>query len=395
MLLSARSLKKVMCFDLDIGGSLKTTVAFTILATVMAISAAAVWPMVGDYSAHLAMWAHVLNGDDPWIIGSGNNYGPLFNLLAVPTLIARRLPKVLLAIAWAVTLSCFLMRDRRLVLSIVPLGIMQSVSRYGGEFDILVALCILGAIRSRRKEQDTLCGMWIGVGFLLKFLPIVMLPFLALDGFRVRWKTARSAIAVSGGGFALSAIIWGLRPTLRPLIHAGTRTSSWFSGFAFSRVAVGIDLDFLSGPLIALSLVALTIWFIVCKTDPVPTALAAIGLVIAFYRHGGTQYPVLLAVPAMWLAITSRNPKLTLATGLYCGWASAVWMFFPTVWETWSEGPYRELLKVSGGLPTFVLTLLLVAALIRCAKTPDLAGRRESTTSESTTRTCTTRTCNA
>jgi hypothetical protein len=314
------------------------------------------------------MWERILAGGDPWTLGSGNNYGPLFNLLAVPAAIHPLAPKVLFALVWAATLASLACRDRWIALAIFPLGVFQSVSKYGGEFDILVGSCLLAAIRDHRAGRDAACGTWLGVGFLLKFLPFAALPFLALDDRRPRWKLILAALAVSAGGLAISALVWGPRPTLRPLVFAARRPSAWFSGFAFVRVALGIDLDALSGPLIALSLIALATWHVYRRPDPVPTALAAIGLVLALYKHGGMQYPIVLAVPTAWFANVAQDRILKWATILYAGWDSALWVFFPTIWETWSEGPHRELLKVVGGLPVFLLTLLLVAALIHQAR---------------------------
>jgi hypothetical protein len=348
---------------------------FAVLAPALAIAAVFAWPMVGDYTAYLTMWDQVLAGGDPWAKGLGNNYGPLFNLLAIPAAIDPRAPKLLFALVWAATIATLACRDLWLALALAPLGISQSVSRYGGEFDILVGLCLLAASSNRRAGSDVTSGTWLAIGFLLKFLPLVALPFLALDGRRPRLKLISAAAVLSAGGLIVSAMIWGPRPTLRPLVFAARRPSAWFSGFAFARVMLGIDLDALSGPLTALSLTALAAWFWYRRPDPIPVALAAIGVVLALYKHGGTQYPVMLAVPVAWFAIGNKNRILRLATVLYAGWASAVWMAFPTIWESWPPGPSKELLKVAGGLPVFLLTMFLVAALLHQARATTMSDQ--------------------
>ena len=49
-----------------------------------------------------------------------------------------------------------------------------------GHFDILVAWSCLGAMLFSRKNKDVPAGICLGLGVLLKFIPIVLFPFLVV-----------------------------------------------------------------------------------------------------------------------------------------------------------------------------------------------------------------------
>jgi hypothetical protein len=350
---------------------------------------AACCPTFGDYQYHSASWRHVLAGDpiafDPeWGMRTGG-YGPLFNLLAVLAAWDPLAPKVLYALAWAALLACLATRHRGITLALAPLGILHAVVL--AYFDILVALCLLGAMRGRRAGRDPAAGAWLGAGFLLKFLPIALLPFLALDGRRLRWRLVLATLAISVGGLALSAAIWGPVTVTYPLSHAGGRLSVWISPFAFARVVLGLNLDAWSTPAIAVSLAALMAWAVSRRSEPVLTALAALGVVLMLYKVGAKQYPTMLAVPAAWFAARDEDRWLRWATMLYAGWVSAFNLVILVFYARWpariselarralfrdgnppgSQGYWGETL-VAAAVPACLITLVLIAALLRRAR---------------------------
>ena len=103
-----------------------------------------------------------------------------------------------------------------------------------GHFDILVGLCCLAAIETWNRGSDRLSGVYLAMGVLLKYLPVVLLPFLALDRGRVRKWFLIAAIASIVLGLELSYHIWG--PSMfSPLRLAATRRSTCLSIFMFLR----------------------------------------------------------------------------------------------------------------------------------------------------------------
>ena len=101
-----------------------------------------------------------------------------------------------------------------------------------GHFDVLVGLLSLAAVGARVREQDVLSGICLGLGFLLKFMPIVLLPFLILDRGRLRYRLLIAAVVTIVLGLSASVLLWG-PSTFRPLIFAAQRSSHHLSIYRF------------------------------------------------------------------------------------------------------------------------------------------------------------------
>ena len=181
---------------------------------------------IHDYFFYLNMWYEVCQGHDPWFMVFGingrvplNAYGPLFNVLAVLEWVNPLAPKLLFAYAyilfsvWQIKefaasrrLSC----TRLVVLTALfwnPFPWVEIAIR--GHFDILVALFCLGAIRTSGRGKECPFGDFPGVRRLLKFFPVVLIPFLALDRGRIRWRFLFAAVATIALGMGLSYYLWG------------------------------------------------------------------------------------------------------------------------------------------------------------------------------------------
>ena len=88
--------------------------------------------------------------------------------------------------------------------------------------------------RSRaRCQRDVAAGVFLGLGVLLKLMPIVLLPFLMLDGRRLRYRLPAAAVITILLGFGASLVIWG--PDFRPLIFAAGRSSHHLSIYRFLK----------------------------------------------------------------------------------------------------------------------------------------------------------------
>ncbi len=331
-----------------------------ILAPALALAAVLLKEKIDrDYFLHLEMWKLTLAGGDPWASDSVvNAYGPIFNLLAIPVALDPFAPKILYALVWSGVIASLATRNCWIALAVMPLGIYEAIA--GGRFDILVAICLLAALRDYLAGRDVTAGVWLGVGFLFKFLPLAVLPFLVLDGRRLRWKVALSALTISVAGFALAIWIWGRSAPLRPLLFNSQRPSGSCSLFAFARYVMGFNLDHWSGPIIAVSLGALMVWSVARRPPPVRTALAALGLILAFHKFGSMAYTVMLSVPLAWYVTEGADRMLQQATILYTGWMSACFV----VVLTGRHLGVGNTIMFAAGLPNCLIALALVSALL-------------------------------
>ena len=267
---------------------------------IMALAFLAVTVLTGprhDYYLFLQIWAEVRLGHDPWFMSFGMNgmaplnaYGPLFNLFApgVGRPAGTQAP---------VRIRIRPVRDvadpevhgepsgRRphvdrpdgLVLESVPLG----RDRRSGPLRHPGRAVMPGGGPGVGAGAGHPAGIWLAAGVLLKYLPVVLVPFLALDRGRLRTRFLATALASIAMGMLLSCHVWGLS-TLSPLTLAATRSSAALSIFRYIRSGyspvawAGIaNYDFLSPILTVLAL--LRAWWWSWSRHPDIEAVAAVG----------------------------------------------------------------------------------------------------------------------
>jgi len=132
----------------------------------------------------------------------------------------------------------------------------------------------------------------------LKLIPVVIVPFFALDlaSRRVRGRLLASALVPIVLGYGVSFLIWG-RATFRPFAFGYQRGSTLMSIFRFLRgrasplrwFLAASDLDAWSTPCLA---VAGFLVFLVCqwrRTDPATSALVAVLTTLLFYQVGSSS----------------------------------------------------------------------------------------------------------
>lgn len=345
-----------------------------------------------DYILYQGFWTVVRRGEDPWFIENGfwglqppNAYGPLFNPLAYLTVIHRLAPKLLFALAYIAPAVVFTKglatRGRTSWLAAVgliawawtPFAWIEVAVR--GHFDVLVGLASVLAVHARRRDRDFSCASALAVGVLLKYIPIVLLPFLALDRGRIRVRLVLLTSALIALGLGLSCLVWG-PSTFAPLGFAATRFSTYLSIFRFLRgrysplQAAGypVDLDRYCLPILALALLGAWWWCRTRRTDPATAAVLAMLLTMLLYRNGFPQYQmVLLMLTSYWIAEEwgrrRRRTALALALAAYFGWLVAFELVYYWIEDT--SPRFEEAV----GLPTFVLGCLLVACIVRSEPT--------------------------
>ncbi len=162
---------------------------------------------IQDYYFFIQMWREVQFGHDPWFYAYGafgkypmNAYGPLFNIFALAAWLNPLFPKLLFAAAylafanWLILDSCKASPRSSLPWPLLVLWFWMpycwvEIAEFG-HFDVLVGLLCVAAVEARVRQRDVAAGVFLGLGVLLKLMPIVLLPFLVLDGRRLRCRSA-------------------------------------------------------------------------------------------------------------------------------------------------------------------------------------------------------------
>jgi hypothetical protein len=351
---------------------------------------------IQDYYFYLAMWHGVLNRGDPWAITQGafgtypmNAYGPLFNVLAIPAWIDPLLPKLLFALAY-LAFAVWLVKDgagRRL-------SAWEKFTLFAwlfnpyvwieipcfGHFDVLVGLCCVAAVAARACRRDVRSGVSLGLGALIKFMPLVLLPFLVLDRPRYRYRLLGAAVGIVAAGFLVSVLIWG-SSTFRPVLFAAERTSQHLSIFRFLKgrnsplrlFGLHEDLDMLAGPVMLVALFRAWLWARRNQIHVMPSSVLAILIMVSLYPVGFPQYQmVVFLLSSYW--VTRETPAIPnrrfLLFALVCHFA---WLSFFVVFESiYNIDDYN--MQEWIGLPTFILEWLLAWAIVRSA----IAGTGDS-----------------
>ena len=343
---------------------------------------------IQDYYFFLQMWREVQLGRDPWFYAYGvfgkypmNAYGPLFNIFAIPALVNPLLPKLLFAGAYLV-FAIWLIKDRGqdwLRASLLwPLLVVWFWMPYCwveianfGHFDVLVGLLCAAAVEARFRRRDVISGVFLGLGVLLKFMPIVLLPFLILDRGRPRCRLLSAAAVTIALGLGTSVLLWG-PSTFRPLIFAAERSSHHLSIYRFLKgpysplrwIDLNEDAD-QAAPVFLLTALLWT-WRLAQKRmiEPAPSAVLAILVTLMFYQVGFAQYHMVLFVLASYWMLSDRGAireaiPVWIALGCYFGWLSIFDVMLSTI-DIDRMGMQEWI-----GLPTFFLGCLLLVIIVR------------------------------
>ncbi len=357
-----------------------------------------------DYFLYLQMWYEVRLGHDPWFTVFGefgdaplNAYGPLFNFLAAVAWVNPLAPKVLFAYAYVLfaisETKCFTAsRPPGVVALIVLTGLFWNpfpwVEIAGrGHFDILVGLLCLGSIRAWSRGHDVRAGMSLALGVLLKYMPVVLLPFLALDRGRLRTRFLQVAVVSIALGLAMSCYVWG-PSTLSPLGFAARRRAALLSIFRFLRgvnsplnwFGVGGNYDFLAPIVMALALLRACWWSWVRRPDVEASALVAMVTMVLFYPTGFPQYQMVpFVLGSSWAVrhwdLIRGRPLRILAIAGYFGWLGV----FDAHYGYFGDGATvcGFMVEETAGLPAFLFGWMFLVSVVR-SEDEAIEHRREN-----------------
>lgn len=317
-----------------------------------------IWGPRQDYVAHLEIWNEVQKGNDPWWIqpDSGlvlNAYGPLFNILAVPYAVNPLAPKLLFSFAYLVFAvisvkmiqaddSLKVIPEWALLFWLLNPAIWLEVAFYG-HFDVLVGLLCLLSLVYLKRHRDLLSGFLVGLGFLLKFLPVFIIPLLVIHGkdFRKwRWSLGISSMFTILLGLMISIIIWG-PSTFRPITYASSRGSNLLSVWRYLRGSyspvrwfsdTNLNFDRFALPCILVFIMILTAMAVKLRSKECLITFCALLTVLMFYPVGFVQYQIVLFVMLPLCLVENgrlilSRPSLMLSGLVYFFWVGCFDLF--------------------------------------------------------------------
>jgi hypothetical protein len=378
----------------DVRADHRTSILLSIISLVF-LAVTIDWGPIHDYYFYLQMWYEVRQGHDPWFLVVGQNgivplnaYGPLFNLLAALMWIVPLAPKLLFAYAYILfsvwQIKSFTTSRRPTGISMVmltalfwnPFPWIEIAIR--GHFDILVALFCLGAIRAWTRGHDFRSGICLGLGVLLKFSPVVLLPFLALDRGRLRPRFLCVAVATIALGLGLSYAFWG-RSTLSPLTFAATRRSNCLSIFRYLRGEYSLlryfmynpNLDAMAPIILFVALLRAWSWYRVRHSDIEAAGVVAVTTTALVYQTGFPQYHMVPFALGAWWAVRYWDVERgrlvrAFAVACYFGWLAAFEWYYFTIKD--GNAFYWKYVEEILGLPTFVIGCAFLTAVVLSAR---------------------------
>ena len=213
-----------------------------------------------------------------------NAYGPLFTVLAIPALVNPLLPKLLFAAP--ISLCRLAGRGAAGRLRRASCGHCcssgSSVRSPGSRLRTsATSTCswgssALAAVRARSRRRDVASGACLGLGVLLKYMPIVLLPFLILDRGRPRYRLRTVMVIVPWAW--VPACLSGGPTTFRPLLFAAGRTSQHLSIYRFLKgyysplrwIDLNEDPDLAAPAFMLMALLGRGWWFRRRMIEPAP-----------------------------------------------------------------------------------------------------------------------------
>lgn len=211
------------------------------------------------------------------------------------------------------------------------------VVAHDGPYDGAVGIVCVAAVYCLEKCKDRQAAAWLAAGALMKFSPLLILPFLAFGPGRLRVPFAIWTLVFFCGGMALSLLAWG-PSTFNPLTFAATRPSeeSIYDVVLYALTSgdrIHLPADWASAaasidriPTLTLAVVGLGTFAWCACFRPAPALGAFIGLLAAltFYRMGYLQYQMtLFCVASYWAAsqwreIVRHRHLAVLLTAYFC-----------------------------------------------------------------------------
>jgi len=319
----------------------------------------------GDYRGYLYQWTAALGGANPWdqdwvLMPLGASaYGPLFSMLAALAWVNPLANKLLFAFSYLVY-TIWLIKDfapRRGVVALswswLGLWLLSPFPweqiAYFGHFDVLVSLACVAAVHSLVRNKDGASGAYLAVGILLKYMPVVILPFLVFSERRFHFRVLSFCVGVVILGFVVSVLIWGTS-TFVPLKLIVTRHSDWSiydilaspdSPLPFLE---SLNVDWVEKSLLFTAGLGIFTWCIFRQIEPVLSSALAILITLLFYWIGYTNYQmVLFSLISYWMVCNWTQFKgRSILVGLFVGYFGFLTIANLAFWYDWVQSIFHS-----------------------------------------------------
>jgi hypothetical protein len=344
-----------------------------------------------DYQAYVRIWSRMLDGGEPWpnpISLNDNTYGPLFNAFALVFAISPLAPKFLFALAW---LGGQWLVFRRLmnppanrallwfaVIALNPFPWVW-VAGYGNNDAVMAFLLALAVWRLLSASNRI--GIEVGSAALLKYYPLLLLPFMCTDRGAIRLRPLLTGLAIFLAGMLIAFAIWG-PIALAPILAAEYRGAKLLSIYAFlqdSTLVPAMELRqnaFVQKlPSILFALVGLggMIFHVWSRQSWFSGMIFAYFIVLLCYQVGHFQFylPLLLIFPvyAAYLVEHHRNSAESRQTVFVIALALAYVSILGAAY--WPLGAYYNepwlAVRQNCGLFAFILNAAVIVQLMRTA----------------------------
>ncbi len=96
------------------------------------------------------------------------------------------------------------------LLSIVYFGLLSFISYSWWYFDMVPVCLMLAAIYTFIRQKDTATGIWLGIGILTKWFPLLLLPAM------FRFRKLKAVFENTAIALALTVLVWGFLYLISP-----------------------------------------------------------------------------------------------------------------------------------------------------------------------------------
>ncbi len=378
--------------------------AFFLLYSLLLLGLAIYSPIVGDYCSYLQQWHNVYRGFDPWANNANpreivhipgfsfcghyfylarNAYGPLFNVYGLTSIIYPTIPRAIGAILFLIITWKIIKEIRaretldwrvRFWLYIGIFGNFFSFVLVGisGGNDVYLAFLICAAIIALNRGNPGLAGMAIGLGALIKFYPLYLVPFMALDRRRLNIKFATVAIGTFIVGAILAYAEWGnaiFEPLFLNLDREATRSSIMYillSGVQ-SLFHISIPVSWVVIGLAPLAIAALICQYVLRLSNLTGFMVGYI-LVLTFNQVGYVVYyfPLMIAI---YLYYLYDEPSYQISRALLILFAAilfqAIFSIFGTTGSIYRIEFLYNWARVPASVVVTMINLYVLVELIR------------------------------
>ena len=319
-----------------------------------------------------------------------NAYGPLFNVLAPLVWVNPLANKLLFAFSYLVyviwLIKDFAPRRGFVALSWPSVGLWllnpfpwQQIA-YFGYFDVLVSLACVAAVHSLVGSKDGASGTYLALGILLKYMPIVILPFLVFSERRFHFRLLSFCVGVVILGLVVSVLIWGTS-TFLPLTFAATRSSYWSIYVVLASTHSPLrpfldspNVDWLEKPLLLTAGLGMFTWCILRQIEPALSSALAILVTLLFYRVGYANYQMVLFSLISYWAVSNwaQFKEHSVLAALLVGYFGFLAIADSPIWSGLVGSIFYS--DIAFMLFRFLLGCALLVGLVHAAST---AGRQE------------------